>query len=123
MWFKSLVGFRELDGDQVRSNLSVDDGTMISSVNGRQMSCGTLETPSLKELRSRVQSIPAANGIRLSEVIADVQRLHVEPENAGALFQVASQFNLLEMVSPSVPSEPVPTRRNARYRNPPASDR
>jgi hypothetical protein len=105
MWFKSLVGFRELDGDQVRSNLSVDDGTMISSVNGRQMSCGTLETPSLKELRSRVQSIPAANGIRLSEVIADVQRLHVEPENAGALFQVASQFNLLEMVSPSVTPE------------------
>ena len=106
MWFKSLVGFREQNGDQVRSNLSIDDGTMLSSVNGRQMSCGTLETPCLKELRSRVQSIPAATGaLKLSEVIADVQKLHANPENAGALFQVASQFNLLEMVSPSVTPE------------------
>ncbi|MDA0283997.1 MAG: hypothetical protein O3B86_11655 [Planctomycetota bacterium] len=33
------------------------------------------------------------------------QKLHSEPENAGALFQVASQFSLLEMISPSVTPE------------------
>jgi hypothetical protein len=31
----------------------------------------------------------------------DVQQLHRDRRNAGALFQVASQFNLLEMVAPS----------------------
>ena len=37
--------------------------------------------------------------------MADVQALHIDPANAGALFQVASQFNLLEMVSPGVSPE------------------
>ena len=106
MWFESLVGFREQNGDQIRSNISVDNGTMVSSVNGRRMSCGTVETLSLKELRSQVKSISATTGtLKLSEVIANVQKLHSDPENAGALFQVASQFNLLEMVSPSVTPE------------------
>jgi hypothetical protein len=37
-------------------------------------------------------------------------RGHQAPENAGALFQVASQFNLLEMVSPTVTPEDGVTR-------------
>ena len=40
----------------------------------------------------------------------DVRRLHQVPEYAGALFQVASQFNLLEMVSPEVTPEHGVTR-------------
>jgi hypothetical protein len=36
--------------------------------------------------------------------------MHQTPENAGALFQVASQFNLLEMVSPTVTPEQGVTR-------------
>jgi hypothetical protein len=36
--------------------------------------------------------------------------MHQAPENAGALFQVASQFNLLEMVSPRVTPEDGVTR-------------
>ncbi len=44
-------------------------------------------------------------GVSLSEVVPDVQALHLLPENAGAVFQVASQFNLLEMVGPSVTPE------------------
>lgn len=106
MWFESLVGFVEEDPDQVRTNISVDDETMTSSVNGRRMRCGKLETPSLGELRSRVEEVSGAQGsLRVSEVVADVQQLHANSENAGALFQVASQFNLLEMVSPSVTPE------------------
>ena len=106
MWFESLVGFREENAEQVRANIRVDNESMTSSVNGRQMRCGKLETPSLAELRSRVGEIPAAEGtLKLSEVVADVQQLHANPKNAGALFQVASQFNLLEMVSPSVTPE------------------
>jgi len=39
-----------------------------------------------------------------------VRRLHRSPEVAGALFQVASQFNLLEMISPEVSPEQGVTR-------------
>jgi hypothetical protein len=39
-----------------------------------------------------------------------VRRMHRRPEHAGALFQVASQFNLLEMVSPDVTPEHGVTR-------------
>jgi hypothetical protein len=106
MWFGSLVGFDEYNGEQVRANISVDNDTMISSVNNRQMKCGTLKTPNLAELRSQARAISAPAGrLRLSEVVADVQKLHSDSDNAGALFQVASQFNLLEMVSPSVTPE------------------
>jgi hypothetical protein len=38
-------------------------------------------------------------------VTGDVRQMHQSPENAGALFQVASQFNLMEMVSPTVTPE------------------
>ena len=57
MWFESLVGFSEETFEHVRDNISVDNGTMTSSINGRQMHCGHLETPSLAELRSRVRAI------------------------------------------------------------------
>jgi hypothetical protein len=54
----------------------------------------------------RAQGAEAYSGkIRVSEIIGDAQRLHVDPDNEGALFQVASQFNLLEMVSPDVTPE------------------
>jgi len=48
-------------------------------------------------------------GLR-SVVTGDVRQMHQSPENAGALFQVASQFNLLEMVSPTVTPEDGVTR-------------
>ena len=41
----------------------------------------------------------------MREVVADVQDLHRRADNAGALFQVASQFNLLEMAHPDLTPE------------------
>ena len=43
--------------------------------------------------------------LTLGIVEGDVRRMHIEPENAGAVFQVASQFNLLEMTGPTVTPE------------------
>ena len=84
----------------------LDGTTITSTVNGRTMRCGRLETPSLAELRSRVERLRQPEGhLTVREVVGDVQRLHADPAQAGALFQVASQFNLLEMVSPSVTPE------------------
>jgi len=106
MWFEELTGFVEESPEQVRSNLTVEGHVLKSRVNCRKYICGELETPSLGELRERVKSAkPQAGRLAVREVVADVQRLHVDNRNAGALFQVASQFNLLEMVSPEVTPE------------------
>ena len=106
MWFEKLTGFCEESPDQVRENLTVKDGVLKSLVNGKEYKCGLLETPSLGELRYRVlnSNIPAGK-ISVREVISDVQVLHCDKANSGSLFQVASQFNLLEMPSPQVTPE------------------
>lgn len=100
MWFEELTGFTEESPAQVRANLEVNGKTITSRVNGNSAICGQLETPSLAELRSEVLKSKAPSGqIKIREVIGDVKALHTETGNAGALFQVASQFNLLEMPS------------------------
>ena len=105
-WFEELTGFRETSPEQVRNNLTLDDETLVSNANGRRLVCGRLETPALSELRRWVQpGEQEASRITLREVLANVQALHADPANAGALFQVASQFNLLEMASPSATPE------------------
>jgi len=106
MWFESLTGFSEESPAQVRENISVNGGVLKSHVNGKEYICGVLETPSLSELRSRVQaseSLPGNMSVR--ELIADAQQLHMSSLNAGSLIQVASQFNLLEMISPNITPE------------------
>jgi len=106
MWFEGLTGFREQHPEQVRANLFVDGETMVSRVNSSSMRHGQLETPPLAELRAEMQSADLPKGsLILSEVVADVQALHADATNGGALFQVASQFNLLEMVHPAVTPE------------------
>ena len=105
-WFETLTGFRELSPQQVRENIILDGDVLKSCVNGRVIACGRLETPSLAELRERALSSGHRVGkLSVREVVANVQHLHVDGANAGSLFQVASQFNLLEMVSPNVTPE------------------
>ncbi|MCP9836168.1 hypothetical protein KBY84_01510 [Cyanobium sp. N.Huapi 1H5] len=106
MWFEELTGFSELSPEQVRGKITVEGESLQSHVNGRVLVCGRLETPSLADLRERVQaSAYPAGTLRVREVVANVQDLHADESNAKALFQVASQFNLLEMVSPDVTPE------------------
>lgn len=102
-WFDRLTGFRETSPAVVRENLSVEGSVLRSHANGRSWQFGELEILSLAQLRERAQAVALpATPISVQEVTANVQRLHQEETNAGALFQVASQFNLLEMVSPRV---------------------
>ena len=106
MWFKNLTGFTEESPTLVRKNISVNGETMTSSINGQQFTCGTLTTPTLSELRQQVSDLqlPSAN-TTVREQVANVQDLHIDTSNAGAFFQVASQFNLLEMTGPNVTPE------------------
>ena len=102
-WFEHLTGFAEQSPEQVRANLSFYSGRICSTVNKRCWNAGRLTLPSLEQLRTIK---PHTNGkLKVCELVADVQHLHTQAENADALFQVASQFNLLEMVSPNVSPE------------------
>src|SRR5262245_13363422 len=106
MWFEELTGFAETSPQQVRTNITVEGQALNSLVNGKVLICGELETPSLAELRARVRSSEYRVGPgTVREVVANVQHLHTDESNAGSLFQVASQFNLLEMASPGITPE------------------
>ncbi len=102
-WFERLVGFREQGYQATRRQLIVEGGRLRSLANGKTYGIGRFEMPSLGELRHRAVSLPGE--LKVSLVTGDVRKLHREPEFAGALFQVASQFNMLEMPSYSVTPE------------------
>ena len=106
MWFETLTDFAEESPQQVRENITVDGQALTSHVNGKVLVYGQLETPTLAELRERVHASGHESGkMSVREVVGDVQHLHTNVSNAGSVFQVASQFNLLEMASPSVTPE------------------
>jgi hypothetical protein len=100
-WFERLTGFAELGYEETRSRLEIVGRNLRSRVNDRLYGIGDLELVSLQDLRDRVSAGQGAAGqLSLRNVSGDIRRLHQAPEYAGALIQVASQFNLLEMVGP-----------------------
>ncbi|MFK7769508.1 MAG: hypothetical protein AB8B55_20005 [Mariniblastus sp.] len=105
-WFDTLTGFPETSGDDVRENLILEGTQLISRANNRTLKAGEFSTPLLSELRKSI-NIPSTNqrAVRVNELVGDVQSLHQSSANEHAVFQVASQFNCLEMVGPSVTPE------------------
>jgi hypothetical protein len=102
-WFEKLVGFGESAQPDVAEHLHLDGEYITSHLNGRRIRHGRFEVLKLGELRSQVDDLdPAGGAPTVREVVADVKSLHTDPANARALFQVASQFNALEMVGPGV---------------------
>lgn len=105
-WFEKLTGFSEWSPEQVRTNFALDGTVLTSKINGRSYDCGKLEISTLTVLKSNVRAPETYNSrISVKEVVGNVKQLHALPENEGALFQAASQFNLLEMVGPAVSPE------------------
>ena len=111
-WFHTLTGFAETSYEDTRHRLEVTGERLRSTINGRSWAIGTLETPSLGELRAVAAPLLVAIPGKLSvtNVSGDVRAMHRDRANAGALFQVASQFNLLEMTGPEVTPEMGVTR-------------
>jgi hypothetical protein len=110
-WFEKLTGFQETSYEATRQQLEVIDGQLRSRVNGRSYGIGTLELVSLRELRQRAAASAVTIGrLTFRNMKGDVRALHQHDEFNGALFQVASQFNLLEMVGPNVTPEHGVTR-------------
>jgi hypothetical protein len=103
-WFQRLTSFREEGYELTRSRLAVDGDELVSTVNGARYAVGELSLPTLAELRDRVE-IPKGRRSTVRCVTGEARAMHADPELEGALFQVASQFNLLEMTGPSVTPE------------------
>lgn len=85
--------------------------TLRSKANGCSYGIGEFELASLDDLRARVAGGSGAKGRpRVQIVTGDVRKVHQAAEYAGALFQVASQFNALEMTGPNATPEDGVTR-------------
>lgn len=106
MWFEKLTGFKEESSENVRKNLRIEGDSFVSKANNKKFTFGKLEIPTLEQLQ---QSNPPLDSykdtLQISILVADVMELHCQIENENALFQAASQFNLLEMVGPDVTPE------------------
>ena len=111
-WFEILMGFRETSYDDTRAKLKVDGSRLKSRINRKSYGIGELELVPLQSLRERMKSagVLPPGRLKAGVVTGDVRQMHQSPENAGALFQVASQFNLLEMTGPAVSPEDGVTR-------------
>ncbi len=111
-WFEKLTGFKETNYLDTKTRLEFHDDKLFSSANQRQFELGKFEICQLKDLRLRTKQLEASNSNSTSkcslvegEIYEDAYRLHCLPEVNGAVVQVASQFNLLEMASPQVSPE------------------
>ncbi len=106
MWFKELTGFQEESPENVKSKLIIENDYFISLENSKKITFGKLEIPTLEQLRNQNSQINNyRDKIQVSEIVADIKDLHNQIENENALFQVASQFNLLEMINPNINPE------------------
>jgi hypothetical protein len=100
-WFESITGFPETDYPTTQAQLEVCGTRLRSKVNHKEYEIGELVVPTLADLRQQVQAGTAAHGmLKVSLVVGDVRGLLNDRESSGAVFQVASQFNMLEMTSP-----------------------
>ena len=104
----------------------IADVVLTSKANGRRMIAGRFEAVSLAQLRERVDVInshsrtstscasttcnttststcskSSANINTVRELVGDIRTVLNDPANAGAMVQVASQFNCLEMIDPT----------------------
>jgi hypothetical protein len=105
-WFEDLVGFPENGGDAVRNDLVLDGEHIVSKANGRRIRHGRLEIVSAGELARRAaQFTSTGRRLDLREHIGEAGFIHALENSSGALFQAASQFNLLEMASPRLTPE------------------
>ncbi len=121
-WFEELTGFREETWEMMRENLFVHDQLLHAPLKRRTYSVGLLDVLSLAQLREAVKGLGVSrtSRLRVHRIVADVRDLLGDSKRAGALFQVASQFNLLEMSHPDVTPEMGVTRYAADHTQGPA---
>lgn len=100
-WFKDVFGFDEMK-ESHSEHITIKDSKLLTKENSYEI--GKLSVLSLKEYRELLRPIPVLTfgALKVNQVLGDVSQYHKDENNAGAMFQVASQFNLLEMTSPRI---------------------
>ena len=114
IWFRELFGFEEGPSySKNQAHFTLDGDTLVCETApnpvAKRMHVGPWSTPSVAELRERCDAAAGAAAADLGSLtfthLADpvgVVPLIANPDNAGAVFQAASQFNALEMTGPGV---------------------
>ena len=108
-WFGEVFGFEENNKGTdnfkwVKQNVGAEtgsDGDIILKTPTKKLHAGKFTMESLEALTRQLK--PATSQAALltyKEMNGDIKRFHQNPLLAGSLFQVASQFNMLEMASP-----------------------
>lgn len=103
-WFERLTGFREDGYASTQRRLRVEGDELVSTVNGKRYGIGELSLPTLAELRQRVNPSRGQRST-VQALVGEARKLHRDPRFEGALFQAASQFNVLEMTHYTVTPE------------------
>lgn len=102
-WWQDLTGLTSEARDEIEGALGVEGSWLVSGANGRRMQIGKLSVPTLAELR---RGLSADSGrAHLREEERDWKGLYLDPENAGAIFQVSAPFNLLSPAQTGAPPE------------------
>ena len=105
-WFHRITGFKEARYGETQRRLQAREGHLYVDGVSTSYGVGELEIISLRALRERAAAIIKAPGQLQAQVVqGDARELHRWAASDGALFQVASQFNLLEMAGPDVTPE------------------
>lgn len=106
-WFSDSFGFDECKKPQdTLSQFSLQGERLTSRANGRAFHVGRFQVLTLEELRKKKKiwldrahaDYAAAGRLSFQIVVGDTRELHLDPANAGAVFQVTSLFNCLESV-------------------------
>jgi len=107
-WFEDAFGFTEKGNSHIQGKFELRGDKLFSKTNNREFAIGKFTTPTLEELRKEgkrlllQQNKKQKSPVVLAHVTTeDILQEHGKPVNKHALFQVASQFNCLEFVSPS----------------------
>lgn len=98
-----MFGFRERDYVETRNKLDCCGEVLTSKVNGKSFQIGAFDLPTVAALRARRDKAVAAassefggSGLSFRNIVGSALDLHLDPANAGAVFQVSSLFNCLE---------------------------
>ncbi|CAJ1407095.1 unnamed protein product [Effrenium voratum] len=108
-WFSETFGFQEESFELTRGKFKFEDGILESKSTGQRFHVGPFDFPSLAELRAQGEA-GRLGGLTFDNVCGNAMTLHKDPVNQGAVFQVASQFNCLEMNEPGARPEDGVTR-------------
>ena len=110
-WFEKITGTLESTYDLTQSELMAKDGFLYSSGRCTGYRVGSFESMSLGDIRKKIPfSALSREKSTVRVVQGDIKDFHSRREHNMSLFQVASQFNCLEMINPSITPEHGVTR-------------